>query len=184
MSGYAGPCAPPSATGATARGILHCRGPGPQAIGGAGDSQPRRQPPDAQQAEPRTPDSQHRGMGQALHTKHKTLRQDTTEQETTGPGHRIRNTTHRAGTPVNRSPVAQDIAHTSQSTKRAHRRRGAKRPRTPHARHAVHGTSTPVNRSQVAQDSAHATQHTEQAHWSPVAQDTAHATQSTEPTRL
>ena len=43
------------------------------------------------------------------------------EQEPGGPGHRTRNTTHRAGTPVNRSQVAQDTAHAKQHTERAHR---------------------------------------------------------------
>ena len=33
-------------------------------------------------------------------------------QEPGGPGHRRRNTANRAGTPVNRSPTAQDTAHT------------------------------------------------------------------------
>ena len=36
----------------------------------------------------------------------------TGEQEPTGPGDSTRNTTHRGGTPVNRSQVAQDTAHT------------------------------------------------------------------------
>ena len=45
----------------------------------------------------------------------------TGEQEPSGPGYRARNTTHRSGTPVNRSQVAQDAAHTTQHNKRAHR---------------------------------------------------------------
>ena len=45
----------------------------------------------------------------------------TGEQEPSGPGHRTRNTTPRAGTPVNRSQVAQDTAHATQHTERAHR---------------------------------------------------------------
>ena len=36
----------------------------------------------------------------------------TGEQEPSGPGHRTSKTTHRAGTPVNRSQVAQNTAHT------------------------------------------------------------------------
>ena len=37
------------------------------------------------------------------------------------PGHRTCKTTHRAGTPVNRSQVAQDTAHAKQHTEWAHR---------------------------------------------------------------
>ena len=108
------------------------------------------------------------------------------EQEPSGPGHRTRNTTHRAGTLANRSQVAQDTAHATQCTERAHPRTGAKWPRTPHTKHnapsehtgeqepsgpghrtgnTTHPASTPVNRSQVAQDTAHATQRTERAQW-------------------
>ena len=53
------------------------------------------------------------------HAKQHTERR-TAEQEPSGPGHRTRNTTHRAGTPVNRSQVAQDTAHAKQHTERAH----------------------------------------------------------------
>ena len=81
--------------------------------------------------------------------------EQTGEQEPSGPGHRIRNTTHRAGTPVNRSQVAQDTAHATEYAKRAHRRTGAKWPRTSHTRNATDRASTPVNSSQVAQDIAH-----------------------------
>ena len=45
----------------------------------------------------------------------------TGEQEPGGPGHRTRDTTRRAGTPVNRSQEAQDTAHAKQHTERAHR---------------------------------------------------------------
>ena len=45
----------------------------------------------------------------------------TGEQEPSGPRHRTRHTTHRAGTPVNRSQVAQDTAQAKQRTERAHR---------------------------------------------------------------
>ena len=38
-----------------------------------------------------------------------------------GPGHRTRKATHRAGTPVIRSQVAQGNAHTTQQTELAHR---------------------------------------------------------------
>ena len=81
--------------------------------------------------------------------------------------------------------MAQDTAHTSQRTEQAHRRTGAKWPRTPHTHHnalsrrtreqepsgpehrtrpATHRARTPVNRSQVAQDTAHAARRTEHAH--------------------
>ena len=45
----------------------------------------------------------------------------TGKQEPRGPGHRTCNTTHRAGTPVNRSQLAQDTADAPQQTARAHR---------------------------------------------------------------
>ena len=45
----------------------------------------------------------------------------TGEQEPGGPGHRTRNTTHRAGTLVNRSQEAHDTAQPRQHTERAHR---------------------------------------------------------------
>ena len=107
------------------------------------------------------------------------------EQEPSGPGHRTRKTTHRGGTPVIKSQVAQDTAHAGQRTKQAHRCTGAKSLRTPHTQHNApsehtgeqepcgpghrtrntrHWAGTPVNRSQVAQDTAHARQRTEGAH--------------------
>ena len=46
---------------------------------------------------------------------------NTSEQVPRGPGQRALNTTHRAGTTVNRSQVAQDNAHATQRTERAHR---------------------------------------------------------------
>ena len=46
------------------------------------------------------------------HTQHNTPSEHTGEQEPSGPGHRRRNTTNRAGTLVNRSQAAQDTAHT------------------------------------------------------------------------
>ena len=98
------------------------------------------------------------------HTQHKARSEQNSEQEPTGPGHHARSTTHRAGKPVNRSQVAQDTANTTQNTKRAHRRTGAKSPRTRHTTNATHRASTAVNRSQEAQDTAHAAQHTEGAH--------------------
>ena len=55
------------------------------------------------------------------HRQHSTPSGHTGEQEPSGAGHRTRNTTHRAGTPVNRSQVAGDTAQAKQRTKRAHR---------------------------------------------------------------
>ena len=66
--------------------------------------------------EPRTP-----------HTQHNTSSGHTGEQEPSGPGHRTSKATHQAGTPVNRSQVAQDAAHTC--TRRA--AEGEKRTNTP-----------------------------------------------------
>ena len=53
--------------------------------------------------------------------QHNTPSGHTGEEEPGGPGHRTRKTTHQAGTPVNRSQVAQDTAHATQHTERAHR---------------------------------------------------------------
>ena len=53
------------------------------------------------------------------HTQHNMPSGHTGEQEPSGPGHRTSKTTHQAGTPVNRSQVAQDIAQAKQGTKRA-----------------------------------------------------------------
>ena len=53
--------------------------------------------------------------------QHNTPGGRTGEQEPSGPEHRTRNTTHRAIIPVNRSQEAQDTAHTTQHTERAHR---------------------------------------------------------------
>ena len=87
----------------------------------------------------------------------------TGEQEPSGPGHRTSNSTHQAGTPVNKSQVAQGSAHATQHAEGAHCWTGAKWPRTPHTR-ATHRGGTPVNRSQGAQDTAQAKQHTERAY--------------------
>ena len=91
----------------------------------------------------------------------------------------------RANTPVYKSQAAQDIVHATQPMKQAHRRTGAKWPRTPHTQHntssehtgeqepggpghptrkTTHRAGTPVNRSQVARDTAQAKQRTERAH--------------------
>ena len=45
----------------------------------------------------------------------------TGEQEPRVPGHRTRNTKHRANTPLKRSQVAQETAHGTQHNERAHR---------------------------------------------------------------
>ena len=74
--------------------------------------------------------------------KHSTQSEHTGEQEPSGPGHHTHNTTHRAGTGVNRSQRGP-----------GHR-----------ARDTTQWAGTPANRSQVAQDTAHTTQRTEQAH--------------------
>ena len=79
---------------------------------------------DSAQATQRT-ERQHRLTGatrpRTLDRQHNAPNQHTGKQEPRGPGHRKGNTTHRASTPVNRSQVAQDTAHATQCTKRAHR---------------------------------------------------------------
>ena len=55
------------------------------------------------------------------HTPHNAPSGHTSEQESKGPGHRTRNATHRVGTPMTRSQVAQATAHATQRTERAHR---------------------------------------------------------------
>ena len=86
---------------------------------------------------------------------------------------------------MNRSQLTQDTAHAKQHTEQAHRRTGAKWPRSPDTQHntlsghtgdreprgpghrtrnAPHRAHTPVNRSQVAQDTADTTQQTALAH--------------------
>ena len=54
------------------------------------------------------------------HTQHNTPSGHIGEQEPSGPTHSTRNTAHRAGTPVNRSQVAQDTVHATQHSERAH----------------------------------------------------------------
>ena len=119
------------------------------------------------------------------HTQHNTRSVHTGEQEPSGRGHRAGSTNHRAGTPVNKSQVAQETADTAQSTERAHRCAGAKRPVKQHTQHntwsvhsgeqessgpghrthnTTHRAGTPVNRSQEAQENAHAAQSTEREH--------------------
>ena len=55
------------------------------------------------------------------HMRHNTPRGHTGEQEPSCPGHRTRNTTHQAGTPVNRRQVAQDTAQATPQTKQVNR---------------------------------------------------------------
>ena len=116
------------------------------------------------------------------HTQHNAPSKHTGEQAASGSGHRKRETMQRADTPVNRSQVAQDTAHTAQHTERAHRFTEAKWPRTPHTKHNAPSGHTgeressspgyrtrktiqqmciPVNSRQVVQDIAQAGQRTE-----------------------
>ena len=60
----------------------------------------------------------------AAEATHRTERH-TGEQEPSGPGHCRHNTTHQTSTPVNGSQVAQDAAHITQRSERAHRLTGA-----------------------------------------------------------
>ena len=71
------------------------------------------------------------------HTKHNTPSVHTGEQEASGPGHRTHSTTHRACTLVNSSQVAQDTAHATMRSKRAHWRTGPKSPRAPHTQRSA-----------------------------------------------
>ena len=59
-------------------------------------------------------------MEDTAYTTQHTPRGHTAEQEPSGPGHRTHRTTHRTSTPVNRSYVAQDTAHTAQHTEQTH----------------------------------------------------------------
>ena len=117
--------------------------------------------------------------------QHNTPSRYTGEQEPSGPCHRTSKAEDGAGTPVNRSQVAQDTAHATQRTERAHRWAGAKWPRTPHKQskgrsahtgeqepsgpghrtlNTTHRAGIPVNRSQMAQDTAQAKQRTQGPH--------------------
>ena len=81
----------------------------------------------AQGAAHATPSTQraHQGTGakrrRTTHTQHNAPSEHTDEQEPSGPGHGTRNTTQRAGTPVNSSRVAEDNANTTQHTELAQR---------------------------------------------------------------
>ena len=55
------------------------------------------------------------------HTQNNIPSGRTGKQEPSGPGHGTGNTARRAGTPVNRSQVAQDTAHATQHAERAQR---------------------------------------------------------------
>ena len=76
----------------------------------------------------------------AENTAHSTPSVPTCEAEPSGQGHRTRNTTNEAGTPVNRSQPAKDTAQTA------------------------YWACTLMNMSQVAKDTAHPAPHTERAH--------------------
>ena len=123
-------------------------------------------------------------MPRTPQTRHSPQEVRTGEQEQSGPGHRTRNTTHRATTPVNRSHVGQNTAQATQHNEHAHRLTGAKWPRTPNTQHgtpSVHAgerdprrpghhtqnttqrARTPVIRCQVAQDTTHTTRDAEHA---------------------
>ena len=74
----------------------------------------------------RTPvNRRHVGQDTAhAHAPRAARRRDTTawqiaQQEPGGPGHRTHKAAHGAGTPVNRSQVAQDTAQTKQKTEQA-----------------------------------------------------------------
>ena len=54
------------------------------------------------------------------HTQRNTQSKHTGEREPSGPRHHTRNTTHQAGTPVNRSQVAKDTAHTQRNAPSGH----------------------------------------------------------------
>ena len=105
--------------------------------------------------------------------QHNTASERTGEQVPRGSGHR---TAHGASAPVKNSQGAQDTAHATQHTERAHRCTGAKWPRTPHKQinapsghtgeqqpsgpgnctsTTTHQAGTPVNKSQGAEDTAH-----------------------------
>ena len=101
-----------------------------------------------------------------------------------------RNATHRAITTVNRSQVAQGIAHAPRNA--LSKLPGEQEARGPghRTRDKTHRAGTPVNRSQVTQDTAHGTQTRDttrragtQVNRSQVAQDTAHTTQTRDTTR-
>ena len=61
--------------------------------------------------------------------QHNTPSRHTGEQEPGGPGHRTHNTTHRAGTAVNRSQEAKDTANTQRNAPSEHT--GEHEPRGP-----------------------------------------------------
>ena len=111
-------------------------------------------------------------------------------------------TAHRAGTAVNRSQVAKDIAHTAQHTEGAQRRTGGKWPRTARTQrntpgghtgeqepsgqgHRAHNAPRGRTGEQEPSGQGHRTRNTTHRAGTPVnrsqvARDTAHATQHTE----
>ena len=96
------------------------------------------------------------------HTQSKAPSRDTGEQEPSGPGHRTSKTTHRVGTPVNRSQVAQHTAHAG-NTPSGHTGEQELSGPGHRTRKATHRAGTPMNRSQVAQDTTREKQRNEQA---------------------
>ena len=89
------------------------------------------------------------------HTQNSASTGHTGEQEQTRSGHHTRDTTHRAGTPVNRSQLAQDTAHTQCNAVSGPI--GRQEPSGPghRTRDTARGANTPVNRSPLAQQTAH-----------------------------
>ena len=96
--------------------------------------------------------------------QHNTPSGHTSEQEPNGPGHRTSKTTHQAGTPVNRSRVAQDTAQAG-NTPSGHTVEQVPTGLGHRTRNTTDHTGTPVNRSQVAGEAEHAKQRTNRAHW-------------------
>ena len=135
------------------------------------ESAPRSDAPHTQPTAQHTERAHRRTGAKWARTPHSTPGERTGEQEPRGPGHRTSNTTHRAGTPANRSQGPQDTAQATQHSERADRWTGATWPRTPHTQNnaagghtgererngpghrtskTTHQAGTPLNRSQVA----------------------------------
>ena len=91
------------------------------------------------------------------HMQHNAPSEHTMNQVPRGSGHRTGNTTHRAGTLVNRSQVALYAAQQHNATSG---RTDEQEPDGPghRTRNTMRRASTPVNQSQVAGDTAHTTQ--------------------------
>ena len=106
----------------------------------------------------------HRGTGakwpRTLHKQNNAPSGHTGELEPSGRGHRTSKTTHQAGTPVKRSQVAQDTAHTGNTPSGHTGEQESSGPGHSTCK-PTHRADTLVNRSQVAQDNAQA----KAAHW-------------------